>query len=120
MAALTLALLACDLVTAPAGASRITPPADYRTWWEASRPCIAKPEHRPFSVIEWYVTDGPLYGADGVPAAAVTVAQRIYLTAPFQSVPWVIQHELVHAVNEIHGPPPDPFTRCRLTWETHE
>lgn len=116
LAALAL-LAACQSPFIPADTERITPPAEYRQWWEASRPCIAKPEVRPYRQIEWYVTESSLVGSDGQPAAALTQGNRVYLMDVFARQPWVIQHELVHAINDIRGHPYDPFVRCGLTFE---
>jgi hypothetical protein len=102
----------------PEGTVRITPPPEYRAWWEASRACVNKPELRRFDVIKWYVSPDILVSSDGVRAAALTIDNRVYVAALYQSTTWIIQHELVHAINGIRGHPDDPFLTCHLrTWQ---
>ena len=114
MAALAL-LAACHAdAFIPDGTVRITPPPEYRQWWEASRACVDKIEWRTFDEIRWFVSPEPLLSGDGVSAAALTIDNRVYIQAVYASVPWVIQHELVHAINGIHGHPADPFLKCNL------
>lgn len=104
----------CEAPFAPADATRITPPPSYRVWWEASRACVHKPEVRHFDRIEWYVTPEMPISSDGVAVWALTVENRVYLWADLDRTDWIVQHELVHAINGIKGHPYDPFIRCRL------
>lgn len=39
---------------------------------------------------------------------------RIYLAQPYLSTPWVVKHEMLHAITGINNHPDDPFRRCRL------
>jgi hypothetical protein len=116
---LLLALAGCASPTIPEGTVRIQAPVEYVDWWEASRACIAKPEVRGFGDIEWYVTPEKPEDSDGVEGVAMTVDNRIYLWSPYIARAWVIQHELVHAINDIDGHPDDPFWRCNLMAEQH-
>lgn len=110
----------CGQPFAPPDAVAFTPPPTYREWWLASRACIAKPEVRTFEAIRWYRTAAEIT-LDGQTAAAVTVGERVYIQAMYDSVPWVIQHELVHAINGISGHPIDPFHTCHLmTWQENQ
>ena len=102
----------------PEGTARITPPASYRQWWEASRSCVNKPEWRHFEDIAWYWSPEPLISGEGVEAVGLTIENRVYIQVLYANVPWIVQHELVHAINGLHGHPPDPFQRCHLlTWQ---
>lgn len=112
---MTLALAACAAPTGPEGAVRITPPAEYRAWWEASRACVDKPEWRAFDQIEWYVSPERPVTSDGDTVGAFTRESRIYLWVQYAETPWVVQHELVHAINRLgNDHPADPFVTCHL------
>lgn len=106
--------VACQPAFAPDGATRIIPPPAYRQWWEESRPCVHQPEIRRYEQIRWYVTPDMPVTSDGTPVWALTVGDHVYLWSAIDRMDWVIQHELVHAINGIRGHPADPFTRCRL------
>lgn len=112
---LPLVLLGCTgEPLAPAGTVQIDPPPEYRVWWEASRACVHKVEWRRFEAVDWYVSPDLLPATDGERHVALTRGGAIYLWAPYAESPWVIQHELVHAVNGIDGHPTDPFVTCAL------
>lgn len=98
----------------PEGTTRIPAPPEYRVWWEDSRPCVHRREFRTFEDIRWYISPTALVSEQGVKAAALTDGRDIYIQAMYQSVPWVIQHELVHAINGVQGHPDDPFLTCNL------
>lgn len=109
----------CEAPFAPADATRITPPPAYRQWWDAVRPCVHKPEVRRFEQVEWYVTPDLPVTDDGQAVWALTRGRQVYLWTVIDSTDWVIQHELVHAINGITGHPYDPFGRCRLMPDQH-
>lgn len=113
---LLILLAGCASPTIPEGTVRIDPPAEYRTWWEASRACVNHREVRRFESVAWYVTPEQPISSDGQKGAALEEDGRIYLWAPYADRPWVIQHELVHAINGIHDHPADPFVRCGLMY----
>ena len=113
-ALLAILLAACADPFIPEGTARIDPPPEYRVWWEASRACIHKPEVRTFEQIEWYWSPDLLRASDGTEAVGLTIENRVYLYVPWSETPWVIQHELVHAINGIKGHPADPFLTCYL------
>lgn len=109
-----LLLAGCADPFIPEGTVRIDPPPEYRVWWEASRACVAKREWVAFERVEWYITPDYPVSSDGQAGAALAVENRIYIVEWYRDQPWVIQHELVHVVNAIHGHPADPFYRCHL------
>ena len=113
---LALLLVACTNPFIPEGTARIDPPPEYRVWWEASRACINRPEFRAFEDIEWYWSPDLLKGSDGEDALGLTIENRVYLFVDVAQTPWVIQHELVHAINRLgaHPHPYDPFVTCGL------
>ena len=117
MRALWLLVLASCVTewTPPETVVRFDPPAEYAEWWLASRACIDKPEYRAYYEIEWYLSAEILTGQDGDPHGAMVAGNRVYLWTEYADKPWVIQHELVHAINMI-GPdhPGDPFETCHL------
>lgn len=103
--------------TAPTEAVRFDPPPEYRVWWEASRACVHRLEFRRYESIEWYVTPTRILAADGEEHGALVDPghrNRVYLWERDTAVPWVIQHELVHAINGVSGHPADPFVTCGL------
>lgn len=109
---------ACQQPFIPAGTERITPPPEYRQWWEESRACVHRQEVRRFTDVEWYITPEMPVTKDGVQGWALTVGNKVYVWEPFRDSPWIIQHELVHAINGVHGHPNDPFVTCRLmAWQ---
>ena len=118
-ALLALLLVGCLQPEIPEGTTRITPPAEYLVWWQQVQPCVGKPERRPFSRVEWYLTPEMPRDHNGTEGLAIEEDGRIYLWAPWANTPWVIQHELVHAVNSIDGHPADPFIRCHLMASQH-
>lgn len=101
--------------TPPETVVRFTPPPEYGEWWNASRACIQRPEYRAFYEIEWYLSADILTGADGDPHGAMVARNRVYIWQAYADKPWVIQHELVHAINLLgNDHPADPFERCGL------
>lgn len=116
LVAFLIGALGCQEPFIPEGTVRIQAPLEYLVWWEASRACVGKPEVRAYSDIEWYVTPEKPVSSEGEEGVAMTVDNRVYLWSPYIARPWVIQHELVHAVNDIHEHPADPFGRCALMW----
>ena len=109
-----LLLTACLSPTIPEGTTRITPPAEYLVWRQQIQPCVAKPERRPFSRVEWYLSPEMLEDHNGTEGLALEEDGRIYLWEPFAMTPWVVQHELVHAIDGINDHPADPFYKCHL------
>lgn len=93
----------------PYDALRFDPPPEYERWWDAAQSCVSQPHKRRYDDIEWYHTD---IWIDGHPAT--TVNNKIYIVPEIDMMQWVIVHELVHAVDDIHGHPYDPFTKCHL------
>ena len=124
LAALTAACTLDPVI--PAETVPIVPPPAYRVWWEAARPCVAarpawphageRQQERPFETVRWYVTAEPPRDHTGQEGAGLEVDGRIYLHAPWRDTPWVVQHELVHAIFGIEGHPAEPFQRCQLMW----
>lgn len=117
-----LLLIGCAMPTEPEGAVRITPPPEYRVWWEASRACINKREWRRWDQVEWYLTPEMVTANDGRRVVALTRGHRIYLWDFYAQQSWVIQHELAHAINALRADPhpADPFVTCdlmRWRWE---
>ncbi len=101
--------------TPPETVVRFDPPPEYGAWWNASRACIARPEYRAFYEIEWYVSAEIPTASDGLPHKGITVQNRIYLWQGVLDQPWVIQHELAHAINLLgNDHPADPFDKCHL------
>jgi len=109
-----LLLAACTDPFIPEGTVRVDPPPEYRAWWDQSRACIGKPEVRYFDEIEWFIAPELLRASDGTDAVALTIGERVYLYEPWAATPWVVQHELAHAINGIRGHPADPFLKCYL------
>lgn len=117
---LALLLAACASPTIPEGTVRIDPPAEYRIWWDAIAPCVDRPVRRPYAEVRWYLSPEMPEDHEGRKGLALEDDGRIYLWAPWANTPWLIQHELVHAINKI-GPnhPTDPFYRCQLMASQH-
>ena len=117
---LLLLLAACDGWIAPQDAYQIMPPPEYAVWWQASRACVNRPEYRTFAEVEWYLSPAALIDKDGSEHGAMSIDNRVYLwSSYYATAPWVIQHELVHAINMLgNDHPADPFERCGLTSDT--
>jgi len=93
----------------PYDAVRFNPPPEYKRWWDAAQSCVTEPHKRRYEDIEWYHTDISTNGHPGL-----TVKNRIYVMPYVDMMQWVIVHELVHAVDDIHGHPYSPFVKCHL------
>ena len=101
--------------TAPAEAVRFDPPPEYRVWWEASRACVNRREWVRYEQVTWYVTPERLLATDGELHGALVAGTAVYLWERNTGIPWVIQHELVHAINRLGNEhPADPFDKCGL------
>ena len=100
--------------TAPAEAVRFDPPPEYRVWWEASRACVNRREWVRYEQVTWYVTPERLLATDGELHGALVDGTAVYLWERNTGIPWVIQHELVHAIARVKGHPWDPFWKCNL------
>lgn len=115
-ALLGLALLAaCTDWTAPADAVQFTPPPDYAVWWAEASACIGRREWVPYERIRWFVVPERILATDGELHGALTDGTDIYLWERNTGIPWVIQHELAHAIDRLDNThPADPFDRCGL------
>ena len=106
----------------PVGAEPFVAPAEFRTWWTRTEECSGRTGS--LSRIEWYVVpgahtvethDGPKVGAWSHSAAGV----RIVLAGDYAGNELVVRHEMLHALLDRVGHPPEYFeARCQLTWES--
>lgn len=116
-------LMGCSTFVAPEDTYRISPPAEWKQWWNDGQSCIQKSQHERFESIHWYIVPGDGYiQYEGAPngAAAITVGQDIYIAERMLSsgeLKRVVVHELVHAIDHINDHPYDPFWKCNLMHE---
>lgn len=121
LALLVVFMSACSDFTAPDGTVRMTPPAEWKVWWQEAQTCIDKPQKERYETINWYLTPGyiPYKGDSG---AGFTHNQDVYISsyAMYNAYEWelrrVVVHELVHAIDHIGSEPHpyDPFDKCKL------
>lgn len=106
-----LLLLSACMFEPPAGAQLIEPPAEWRAVWETAQACSGL--EGDFSELHFYVV--PV--ADMPTKAGETRGHDIYIREDWQ-IPFVVKHEMIHALG-IHDHPRIPFaTPCHATWET--
>ncbi len=122
---LLLPLLGCTtepIVVLPEGAQEFTAPVAYQTWWQKTEGCsdLAGDMGR----IEWYVVpDVTTFETDQGPKVGIRVKAgdriTIVLAGAYQQHEMVVRHEMLHAILDRPGHPPEYFEqRCHLTWAT--
>jgi hypothetical protein len=119
-------LAACEALAPPGPipdhAHQIEPPAEYRGWWSATELCSDLTGR--FEAIEWYVVPGAsTIPTESGPKVGVwsrsSAGTRIVLAGNYAGSELVVRHEMLHALLDRGGHPPEYFEeRCRLTWET--
>lgn len=122
-----LALLAACEALAPAAAlppdaQLMSAPPEYLEWWHKTEACSGL-QGDP-STIEWFVVpdkavfeteDGEKVGLWSRSREGV----RIVLAGDYAHSELVVRHEMLHALLNHDGHPPEYFvTRCQLTWES--
>ena len=97
-------------------------PPEFQKWWQATEACSGQAGR--IEMIQWYVVpgartiqtpDGPKVGWWSHSAAGV----RIVLAGNYADNELVVRHEMLHALLDRAGHPPQYFTaRCQLTWDS--
>jgi len=106
----------------PSGAVLLSPPPYYREWWARTESCAGLAGD--FAAVEWYVVPGvSVFETDAGPKVGLwahsSAGQRIVLAGEYAGHELVVRHEMLHALLDRGGHPPEYFReRCRLTWET--
>jgi len=109
-----LVLPGCSPFTGPTDGVRFDPPAIYHEWWLESQACVMFRVVLPYEQVKWYVTPDTPRDHNGQAGAALEMDGTIWIWQEAVTRKVVIQHELVHAVNDIEGHPYNPFGRCNL------
>ena len=119
-------LAACEVLgppgALPENAQLILPPEEYRAWWNSTEACSGLSGR--FGEIEWYVVPGAsTIQTDHGPRVGVwsrsSEGTRIVLAGNYAGSELVVRHEMLHALLDRGGHPPEYFEdRCGLTWET--
>ncbi len=116
---LTLLLAGCGAPFSPGDRIPFEPEtARYDSLWSATSECSGLPA-RPMS-IRWYLVEGPSFDCPDGTCVGYTEhssVPRVTLASTWESVDWIVQHEMLHAMG-VHGHPP-VFATCRLRWEDH-
>jgi hypothetical protein len=124
--ALAAALTGCDLLgpasSIPANAALFSPPREYETWWERTEACSEL--HGDLRRIEWFsIPQAQEFRTDDGPKVGLWIHSgsgvRIVLAGAYTENELVVRHEMLHALLDREGHPPEYFEqRCHLTWET--
>lgn len=111
----------CGTTSAPIiaeHATRLDPPAYYRTWWQDAMRCTSRA--RKFEDVEFYVVDGNSFTILALDGKLVDVIgfydvlqDRIYVAQDYKDDAAVVTHEMVHALGVV-GHPVQYFDRCGL------
>jgi hypothetical protein len=106
----------------PANARHLVIPAEFANWWRATESCSGLAGR--LEEVSWYVVPGAdtLSTPEG-PKAAVwshsSAGVRIVLAGDYADHELVVRHEMLHALLDREGHPPEYFReRCHLTWDT--
>jgi hypothetical protein len=100
----------------------MSPPPYYREWWARTAACSGLAGD--FTAVEWYVVPGaPVFETEDGPKVGLwthsSAGQRIVVAGEYAGHELVVRHEMLHALLDRGGHPPEYFReRCRLTWET--
>lgn len=106
----------------PDGAVEMTAPALYQQWWGKTEGCsqLAGQYHN----VRWYVVPNARtfqseFGETVALWRKMNGGNIIILSGQYQNDEMVVRHEMLHALLEKDGHPPQYFvTDCQLTWET--
>jgi hypothetical protein len=117
-------LAACEILgpqtELPASAQVMAAPDQYRDWWVKTETCSGLAGR--FDRIEWYVVPGAdEFNTDlGVKVGLWTHSSsgvRIVIAGDYVNNELVVRHEMLHALLDREGHPPEYFQdRCQLTW----
>jgi hypothetical protein len=105
-------LLGCLDNFAPAGAVPFTPPAVYRTWWNAIEACAGL--WADFDRVEWYKVPGadyPCPAYEGRCDGWWQPAHAIYLAYRWHDDRHLVEHEMLHDLLQ-RGDHPPVFQAC--------
>ena len=98
----------------PPDAVAITPPPEYERWWRDTQDCSAI--RGELHTVHWYVVPNVTTVRSDDGDAAGFWSPRgdvIVLAGWYQDSPWVVRHEMLHALLQVHGHPPEFFrARC--------
>jgi hypothetical protein len=118
-------LAACEMLAPPsplpATATVMTPPEQYHTWWAATEACSGLTGD--FNAIQWYVVpDSLTFTTESGEKVGLwsesSAGTRIILAGAYADHELVVRHEMLHALLDREGHPPQYFqTKCGLTWE---
>lgn len=106
----------------PLGAVPLAAPTIYRSWHEKTEDCSGLSGQ--FTELKWYVVPGvstfPTARGPQVGLWAEERGQhRIVLAGNYAEHEMVVRHEILHALLDRSGHPPEYFVeRCRLTWDS--
>lgn len=105
-------LAACDnSVGLPTGAHRITPPAQFRAWWQLTEACSGHTGN--FNSVAWYVVSNDdsfsLEGETVNGAWYGGTANRIVLGDSELTDGTLVRHEMLHALLQVGTHPRDQF-----------
>ena len=126
IAAVAATLTGCNLLDPadplPANAAMFSPPAEYEVWWQRTEACSQL--HGDVRRIEWFVVpNATQFDTPDGPKVGLWIHQtggvRIVVAGSYQDNELVVRHEMLHALLDREGHPPEYFQdRCHLTWET--
>lgn len=124
----TLALTAgCGLGTdpgsdLPAGAEPLVAPTEYQAWFSKTEACSGATGN--YGHIEWYVVPGVrTFETDIGEKTGLWIRQgkhmQIIIAGEYTARELVVRHEMLHAILNRAGHPPEYFVdKCHLTWES--
>jgi hypothetical protein len=102
----------------PTGDHSMTPPAEYRVWFEKTQACSGLTGD--FDRIKWYVVDGQDFDCpSGKCVGRWNDDHTIYVARAYSENEMVVRHEILHDLIGHPGHPDPPFGNpCPLTWAT--
>jgi hypothetical protein len=104
----SLLLAACQFE--PTGAQQIDPRPEWRAVWDSAQACTQR--RGDYRRLRFFVVP-----VEGMQLAGHTDGTDIYLREDFQT-PFVVKHEMIHALG-VHHHPFTPFVNpCHATWES--
>jgi hypothetical protein len=119
-------LAACEMLgppdPLPPSATLVAAPDQYAAWWAKTEACSGLSGD--YSQIEWYVVPDALTFETATGAKVglwshSSAGIRIVIAGAYASNELVVRHEMLHALLDREGHPPQYFhDRCALTWDS--